>query len=285
MARSAIVVAIGWLATTNLAIAQPTVLSVNNQWVAPDETIRVTVSAAPHSTFGVIASGVGSGGVFAGVPLEVGADYVIIASGVLDATGRTTISYTPRFTTDGPERLYLQAGSFASAMLSLSSGIVLSNRIARSRSIPPAGVPFVEDSGTPRARIGIAALNRGRWYVQIPHEDRVFAVPVNASGPIPWEAASPVAYFVDTGCVGMAVAPYGHVWGGIGRVIGTTVYIQVGDRLPARFRVLSELYATGYCLNKPNIITELDEAMPVVTFEFPVFTAPLKLIVPTHETR
>jgi hypothetical protein len=70
------------------------------------------------------------------------------------------------------------------------------------------------------------------------------------------------------------------VWGGIGRVIGSTVYVALGDTIPS-LTVHSMLEASGSCLTyPPGLIGEIDEAMPVVTFDFPGFTPPLKLIVP-----
>jgi hypothetical protein len=284
MLRSAIFLMLGWLLTAATGVAQPTVLSVNNQWVAPGETIRVTVTAAPHAVFAIVASTVGTGAAFAGVALEVGEGYVVIASGVLDAAGRATISYTPPFTAAGPERIYLQAGnswSAPSAQISLSSGVVLSNLVVRSRSVRPAAMPYVEDSSTPAQRIGIAAFNFERiWHVQIPYQGRVFGVPVNASGPITARGGMPVAYFADAACAGPAFAPFGHVWGAIGRVIGSTVYVALGDTIPS-LTVHSMLEASGSCLTYPTGVTgEIDEAMPVVTFDFPGFTPPLKLIAP-----
>jgi hypothetical protein len=276
-----------WLVATSVASAQSTTLVVNDPWVAPGETVRVTVTTVPHAVFAIISSPSGAGGSFAGTALEVGADYVLVASGIADATGRATISYAPPFNAAQPARIYLQAGSVSGSSISLSNGVVLRNLAAQSRITSPSSVPYIEDSGSPPRRIGVAAWHGTwfSWYALLEQDGRFFRVLINESGPMnygaptPLELTSPTVWFEDSTCSSRPLVFGGDEWGGDASVIGTTLYIPVVDPLPGPVMLKSQRAHDATC---HAVFVPPTEMHLAVTMPFPVFTPPLKLIVPNR---
>jgi hypothetical protein len=277
------------LFTIATVIGQSTVLTVNDPWVSPGQAVRVTVTTAPNARFAIVASSSGTGGAVAGMTLEVGADYVLIASGVADATGRSTISYTPTFSEAGPERIYLQAGSQGDApgtVVSLSNSVVLTNLVARTRNMSPLSFPYLEDSGTPPKRIGVAAFHGTwfSWHALLEYEGRFFRVQVNESGPMVYsvpvllELTSPSVFFQDSECSGAPLVFGGDEWGGDAAVRGMTLYIPLADALPSPVTLRSQ-WLGGTCYN--SVFLPASVVHSAVAIPFPAFTPPLKLIVPT----
>ncbi len=130
---SRLVVAMACMAYAGAAVpasAQTPTLTASQSTVAPGATVSVTVGGLPGQYFAVIGSIVGAGGSFAGQPLAVGADYVVIAQGTLDGTGRATVPFTPPFLGSVIDRVYIQAGTSATpsySPLALSAGLILRN--------------------------------------------------------------------------------------------------------------------------------------------------------------
>jgi hypothetical protein len=283
MLRGTMMFILACFLTAGTVSGQPAALSVNNAWVAPGEAVRITVTAAPNSGFAIVASTSGTGGAIAGVPLDVGGDYVVIASGALDASGRAVLSYTPPFSADGPARLYLQAGSSRSTTrfeLSLSSGLVLTNRVAQERMVTPLSVLHLQDSDSPPKRLGVA-LGSGwsygnAWFVLIPYERWFIRVQVTESGPVPTPWFERVAWFEGEGCSGRPFAQWGNGWGGEATVIGTMLYVPLGA--PSTVTIKSSLRGDELCEAVGTL--QLQNARPVGRIAFPRFTPPLKLVIP-----
>ena len=85
------------LASSEHALAQGPSLSVSAVNVSPGAAVGVTIAGAPGDNYALVGSIVGAGGSYAGQPLAVGADYAVIARGVLDGSGRAVVSFTPPF--------------------------------------------------------------------------------------------------------------------------------------------------------------------------------------------
>jgi hypothetical protein len=111
------------------AAAAPT-LTLPQTAVVPGSPVAVTVSGTPGEFFAVLGSSVNAGFSFAGVPLSVGADLVILATGTLDASGTHTVTVVPPFNGTTLDRYYLQAVTSPSAAyvpLQVSAGRVVVN--------------------------------------------------------------------------------------------------------------------------------------------------------------
>lgn len=111
------------------AHAQP-VLTVTSDIVAPGATASATITGVPGQHFALLGSSTKSGMSHAGVALAVGADFAILAVGVLDGTGQTILGVTPPFLSTSLDRYYLQAvtsPSAAFATIQVSTSRVVRN--------------------------------------------------------------------------------------------------------------------------------------------------------------
>ena len=116
--------------------AAPAAQSQTIQISAPADVVNagasvpVTVIGPPGMPFAVAGSTTGAGLTYGGVPLALGTDAVVLASGVLDATGRAVVTVTPPFRGTTLDRYYLIAvWSTNTSFLppTSSSGLVLRN--------------------------------------------------------------------------------------------------------------------------------------------------------------
>ncbi len=122
LALAALVAAVGPARAQTTIAASTTVVN-------PGEAVTVTVAGPAGRHYAVIGSSTGSGFSFAGVPLRVGPDVVILATGVLQS-GQATVSVTPPFAGTTLDRYYVQAATSPSPSftpLDASDGIVLRN--------------------------------------------------------------------------------------------------------------------------------------------------------------
>lgn len=109
--------------------AQPA-LAVQPEIAPPGSTVGVTISAVPGQHFALLGSSTRAGMAYAGVQLSVGADFAILAMGVLDGTGQTVVGVTPPFLLTSLDRYYLQAVTSPAATFStiqVSASRVLRN--------------------------------------------------------------------------------------------------------------------------------------------------------------
>lgn len=78
------------------AHAQPQI-GLSSTVVPAGERVTVTVTGTPGEFYAVLGSGVNAGFSYAGVALAVGNDVVILAQGVIGASGEVSIDITPPF--------------------------------------------------------------------------------------------------------------------------------------------------------------------------------------------
>ena len=111
------------------AAAQVT-LAVPAAPVTPGAVVTVTIQGPPGQHYALLGSSVGAGLVFSGVPLAVGTEFSVVASGVLDGSGQAVVTGTPPFVFTTLDRYYLQAVVSASptfAPLQASAGGIVRN--------------------------------------------------------------------------------------------------------------------------------------------------------------
>ena len=123
------------------AHAQP-VLTVSSDIVAPGATASATITGVPGQHFALLGSSTKSGMSHAGVALAVGADFAILAVGVLDGTGQTILGVTPPFLSTSLDRYYLQAvtsPSAAFATIQVSTSRVIRNADLVGSLVGPPG--------------------------------------------------------------------------------------------------------------------------------------------------
>ena len=132
------------LSFSRIAAAQAPVLRAATTTVAPGQSVAVQLVGPPFAHFAVIGSVTNAGFSFAGVALRVGADVVVLATGVLDATGVATVVVTPPFVGTTLDRYYLQGAIAPSPTfvgLVPSAGLVLRNADLISGLTGPEGPP------------------------------------------------------------------------------------------------------------------------------------------------
>ena len=162
--------------------------SVPSYIVPPFGTVNVTVTGAPGQHYAVIGSTMGSGFSYEGVPLLVGRDVVILATGVLNATGQAVVSVTPPF----PERdrYYVQGvlGTNPNFVPPLpQNGVTLVNADAARVFMPIGGI--VNANGTPAfITSGVSVSRIGVGVYQINHAG-FFAIPTAIPTITPTEGA------------------------------------------------------------------------------------------------
>jgi hypothetical protein len=159
--------------------------------VAPGNSVTATVSGTPGQFFAIVGSPVGSGLSYGGVELSVGLDVVILAQGVLDATGTAAVALSPPFKGTLLDRYYIQAATSSSRdflPLAISVGLVLRNGDLVSGlagAAGPAGPPGPVGPQGPPGEAGLTG-------------------PAGAIGPIgPRGATGPVGLMGPTGPTGI----------------------------------------------------------------------------------
>ncbi len=90
------------------ASAQPQI-TLSTTVALPGERVVVRVTGAPGEFFAIIGSSVNGGFSYAGVPLGVGNDLVVLAQGVLGGSGEQSVEVAPPFSGTLLDRYYLQA--------------------------------------------------------------------------------------------------------------------------------------------------------------------------------
>jgi hypothetical protein len=118
------------LAATAVDARAQTTLSLSADSAAPGASVTATVSGPAGQHFAIIGSSVGAGVSYGGVALGVGLDFVILAQGVLDGTGQTSVTITPPFLGSVLDRYYVQAATSPSPgflPLAVSAGRVVRN--------------------------------------------------------------------------------------------------------------------------------------------------------------
>ncbi len=101
-------------ATPLFARQAPPALDLSNDVAAPGSAVTATITGEPGQHYALLGSTMGAGYVYAGAPLALGADVVVVASGVLDGTGTAVVSGVPPFLFTTLDRYYLQAVTSAS---------------------------------------------------------------------------------------------------------------------------------------------------------------------------
>lgn len=123
-------------------MAQPS-LTLATDIAAPGQSVAATITGSPGQQFAVIGSTVGAGLTYAGVPLAVGTDVVILGLGTLDGTGRAVVGVSPPFAGTTLDRFYVQAVTSASPSfvpLQASPGRIIRNAdVAWFASALPSG--------------------------------------------------------------------------------------------------------------------------------------------------
>src|SRR5688572_33446616 len=109
--RAAAALSLSAVLSASAAFAQAPTLAVSQNNVVPGASVNLTITGAPGDNYAVIGSTVDAGATYAGQPLAVGADYVIVAQGVLDGTGRAVTQFTPGFRGSVIDRAYLQVAT------------------------------------------------------------------------------------------------------------------------------------------------------------------------------
>ena len=92
------------------AFAQPQI-SLSTTVVTPGERVTVTVAGTPGEFYAVLGSTVNRGFAYSGIALGVGNDVVILARGVLNASGQANAQVLPPFAGTVLDRYYIQAVS------------------------------------------------------------------------------------------------------------------------------------------------------------------------------
>lgn len=105
--RVLVVFVLNGLLYASTAGAQPH-LRVSADVAAPGQAVTVTLTGTPDVFYAVLGSSVNGGFRYAGLPLAVGADVVILAQGLLGASGEVAVEITPPFSGTTLDRYYLQ---------------------------------------------------------------------------------------------------------------------------------------------------------------------------------
>ena len=112
------------------AWAQTVEIAVSQTVVPAGAPVTVTLTGPPGQFFAVAGSAMGSGLTYGGVALPLGRDAVVLASGVIDGTGRVVVSVTPPFRGTVLDRYYLIGAASTNASFlppTASPGLVVKN--------------------------------------------------------------------------------------------------------------------------------------------------------------
>jgi hypothetical protein len=102
------------LAATNTALAQPS-LSLDRDVVTPGTPVTATIDGEPDQYLALLGSSVGAGLAHAGVSLSVGADFAILAYGVVDRSGQAVVGVVPPFFFSVLDRYYIRTATSRSS--------------------------------------------------------------------------------------------------------------------------------------------------------------------------
>jgi hypothetical protein len=112
------------------ASAQSPQLLAPKDLVNPGETVTVTIAGQPGQAVALVGSTVGYGFSYAGQAFNVGADLVILHTGVIDGSGQVSIAVTPPFKGTTLDRYYIQGVTSFNASfnpLILTPGLIFRN--------------------------------------------------------------------------------------------------------------------------------------------------------------
>jgi len=142
---------------TRSVAAQPVLLEINEALAASGEAVRLTLTGPPGLGWGIAVSGGNAGLAVAGVAMELGADAVVMASGVIDAHGRVHVDVSPfAGTFAAAPKLYVQGAAFTGnfAVFVPTAGKVIRN-VVTSGVGGPAGPPGPEGAPGPVGPPGV----------------------------------------------------------------------------------------------------------------------------------
>jgi hypothetical protein len=125
----AVVATISLFLSTLSALAQPT-LTVDRDVVTPGAAVIVTIVGNPGDHYALIGSGIGAGAPHAGISLAVGTNFALLASGVLDGSGRVIVNVVPAFLLTTLDRYYIQGATSTTpdfSTMQVTQGRVLRN--------------------------------------------------------------------------------------------------------------------------------------------------------------
>jgi hypothetical protein len=161
------------------AMAQPT-LTLGAEVSPPNIGVAATITGIPGRHYALIGSAVGSGFTYAGVPLAVGPDVVILRMGVLDGSGQAVVAFTPPFAGSTLDRYYVQAATSTNASfmpLEVSPGRIVKNAdllggILISDFLPPGrsmrGAFNIGNTAAAAGHLGKASLSFGLMLSSMP---------------------------------------------------------------------------------------------------------------------
>jgi len=220
--------------------AQPS-LAVSSTLVTPGSNVTASVIGTPGQHFAIVGSAVGAGLVVGHIPVSVGTDFVVLASGTIDGTGEVSVAVRPPFLGTTLDRYYLQAATAASASFAafqLSQSVILRNADLFGPSgaagppgpggaTGPAGPPGPHGPAGPAGPGGAPGPQGAQGVISV----RNF---VGAIGSIPGEVqdyvfAGPTTLVSTTSSqrlIGSAVAPLGHDTEGATQAIRSTLCYQ-----------------------------------------------------------
>jgi hypothetical protein len=138
------------------AAAQPKI-SLSTDIVAPARSVNVTITGDAGALYALLGSSTNSGARYSGVPLSVGRDFTILATGTLDTSGQATVGIVPPFVGTVLDRYYIQAATSFSPKfdpLEASEGAVIRNGDLVSGLQGPPGPEGPEGPAGPTGPVG-----------------------------------------------------------------------------------------------------------------------------------
>lgn len=160
--RALVLVAGVALMATSPAWAQAVEISVSQTVVPAGSPVSVTLTGPPGQFYAVGGSTTGSGLTYGGVALALGNDAVVLASGVIDGTGRVVVTVTPPFRGTVLDRYYLIGVAAPNASFlppTSSTGVIVKNGDLLGGVIGPAGPAGPEGPEGPAGPQGPTGAN------------------------------------------------------------------------------------------------------------------------------
>ena len=117
-------------ASTALARQVPPTLALSHEVATPGAIVTATITGEPGQHYALLGSTTRAGFSHAGIDLALGADVVVVASGVLDGLGTAVVTGVPPFLFTTLDRYYLQAVTSPSSTfnpLAASPGHIVRN--------------------------------------------------------------------------------------------------------------------------------------------------------------
>jgi Collagen triple helix repeat (20 copies) len=147
------------LTASSPAWAQAVEIFVSQTVVSAGSAVDVTITGAPGQFFAVGGSAMGAGLTYGGVALPLGNDAVVLASGVIDGTGRAVVSVMPPFRGTVLDRYYLIGVTAPNASLippTSSPVVIVKNADLLGGVIGPAGAGGPQGPEGPQGPQGAA---------------------------------------------------------------------------------------------------------------------------------